>query len=247
MSTLKSTLNNAVRDEVIAVNPMNGIKTIKNTSAKATETIHRALTQDEQKTFFEAARNNYYYEFMALMVQTGMRQGEVAALTIADIDFKKNVIHVARTMTLNSKGNIITGNTPKTDKGKRDIPLNENIKGLINAQLEKRQAIFNSKSVIPIDTPIFTTSRGGRVFDYLVNKAISKVLAELEADGKHIEPFTSHAFRDTFATRFVEQTKDLHTLQKILGHASFAMTADLYAHVLDETKQDAMQKIQIII
>jgi integrase len=181
------------------------------------------------------------------MVSTGMRIGEVATLSVSDVDYKKNCIHIAKTTTVNADGNVITGDSAKTDASKRDIPLNENIKELINAQLEKRQAIFNSKSVIPIDTPIFTTSRGGRVFDYLINRAISKVLAELEADGKHIEPFTSHAFRDTFATRFVEQTKDLHTLQKILGHSSFAMTADLYAHVLDDTKQEAMQKIQIII
>jgi integrase len=244
---LKNILNSAVRKGIIEINPTNALEPVKNKGKKATETTHRALTREEQTAFFEAAKSNFYYEFMALMVLTGMRQGEVSALTMADIDYNKNVIHISKTATRDIDGKVIMGTNPKTKAGKRDIPLTEPIKAILNSQLKKRRMILNAAAVVSIESPIFVSSRGGFILNAYITKAIKSVLSQLEADGKHIEPFTSHAFRDTFATRFVEQTKDLQTLKTILGHESLQMTADLYAHVLDDTKQEAMNSLQIII
>ena len=56
-----------------------------------------------------------------------------------------------------------------------------------------------------------------------------------------------HAFRDTFATRAIESGIDPKTLQEILGHSDISMTLNLYAHVMDDTKHEAMQKIIIAI
>lgn len=49
---------------------------------------------------------------------------------------------------------------------------------------------------------------------------------------------------EAFATRYIEEGGNMQTLQKILGHSSLAMTADLYAHVLPNTKQQEMQQIE---
>lgn len=73
---------------------------------------------------------------------------------------------------------------------------------------------------------------------------IDNVLKRLRQQGIEIERFTHHAFRDTFATRYIEEGGNMQTLQKILGHSSLAMTADLYAHVLPNTKQQEMQQIE---
>lgn len=77
-----------------------------------------------------------------------------------------------------------------------------------------------------------------------VSSAIDNVLKRLRQQGIEIERFTHHAFRDTFATRYIEEGGNMQTLQKILGHSSLAMTADLYAHVLPNTKQQEMQQIE---
>ena len=74
--------------------------------------------------------------------------------------------------------------------------------------------------------------------------SIDNVLKRLRQQGIEIERFTHHAFRDTFATRYIEEGGNMQTLQKILGHSSLAMTADLYAHVLPNTKQQEMQQIE---
>jgi integrase len=61
---------------------------------------------------------------------------------------------------------------------------------------------------------------------------------------EEIEYFTHHAFRDTFATRYIEEGGNMQTLKTILGHNSLGMTADLYSHVLPNTKQKEMDQIQ---
>lgn len=62
-------------------NPAEGIKALKEVNAKAAETYHRALTEQEQKDFMQEMANDYYYEFVAFLLCTGMRFGEAAALT----------------------------------------------------------------------------------------------------------------------------------------------------------------------
>ena len=61
-----------------------------------------------------------------------------------------------------------------------------------------------------------------------------------------MERITSHAFRDTFATRAIESGMNPKTLQSILGHASIKMTMDLYAHVMEDTKIEEMQKVSVM-
>lgn len=55
------------------------------------------------------------------------------------------------------------------------------------------------------------------------------------------------AMRDTFATRFIEQGGTAQTLKTILGHSTLAMTMDLYAHVLPNTKAEDMNRVQISV
>ena len=62
-----------------------------------------------------------------------------------------------------------------------------------------------------------------------------------------IAPFTSHALRDTFATRCIEQGGNPQTLKTILGHSSYSVTMDLYSQVLPNTRKEEMEKIRIEI
>lgn len=62
-----------------------------------------------------------------------------------------------------------------------------------------------------------------------------------------IEKFTMHALRATFATRAIEQGIDVRTLQELLGHADYGLTMNLYGHVVDDTKQAAMEKLKIVL
>lgn len=239
---LKVILNEAMADEIIYKNPANGVKNLKE-KEKATETYHRALTEYEQAVFMQEMKNDFLYEFVALLLCTGMRSGEAAALSWSDIDYKNNVIHVTKTLTFSEKGELITGDTTKTLAGKRDIPITATIKDVLSKQRAKMGNIVS----INQNAKVFMAVEGGLIYSETVNRVIARALRRLEAAGTHIEHFTAHALRDTFATRYIEQGGSPQTLKTILGHSSLAMTMDLYAHVLPNTKQQEMDSIHIAI
>ena len=239
---IKIMLNDAVHDGIIVRNPADGIKALKETANKASETYHRALTIEEQKTFMQELSGNYYYEFIALLLCSGMRYGEAAALTWEDIDYKNNVIHVTKTLTYSEDGKLIVGNSAKSETSNRDIPLNETIKGILTKQRNKLE------SVVPMSkSHVFSAIYGGLVHNNDINRAITSTLKALNKEGIQIEHFTAHALRDTFATRFIEQGGQPQTLKTILGHSSLTMTMDLYAHVLPNTKQQEMDRLYIAL
>ncbi len=198
LKILKIILHDAIIDEIIIKNPADGIKALKEVHAKAAETYHRALTEQEQKDFMQEMKNDYYYEFVAFLLCTGVRFGEAAALTWNDIDYKQNMIHITKTVTFNEDNTKTTG-TPKSDSGKRDIPLNNIIRDILERQRKKQ------KILVQIENRVFLSVYGNMVDNGTVNRAISNVLSRLEKQGKQIEHFTAHALRDTFATRYIEQ------------------------------------------
>ena len=61
-----------------------------------------------------------------------------------------------------------------------------------------------------------------------------------------LEHFTSHALRDTFATRAIESGMNPKTLQMILGHSDISMTMNLYCHVMEDTKSEEMKNIKVV-
>jgi len=240
LKILKIILKDAVADGIIVKNPAEGIKALKEVNAKAAETYHRALTEEEQRDFMEEMAEDYYYEFVAFLLCTGMRFGEAAALTWRDIDYKQNVIHVTKTATFNEDNTKTTG-TPKSEAGKRDIPLNDTIKGILARQRKKQGMI------VQIENWVFVSVYGKMMDNTTVNTAIRRALARLEEKGRPIEKFTAHALRDTFATRYIEQGGNPQTLKTILGHSSLAITMDLYSHVLPNTKQKEMDNLKIVL
>ena len=239
LKVVKAMLNDAVKDEIITRNPALGIKNLKK-ETKASDTIHRALTEQEQATFMQEMRESYYYNLVAFLLCTGLRIGEACALTWGDIDEVNKVIHIKKTTTFTEDGKRDIGTT-KTEAGTRDIPINDTIKQILSNQKK-------DNNILPFTTNyIFITPYGVRVYDYIVNKEIKNTLQRLEDKGEHIEHFTCHALRDTFATRYIEQGGSMQTLKTLLGHSSLSMTMDLYAHVLPNTKAEEMARLVINI
>ena len=242
---LKTVLNAAVDDEIIIKNPAASVKPLRmDDRPKASETIHRALTREEQQAFIQEAKQEWLYEFFCFSLCTGMRLNEIVALKWQDIDYINNVIHVTKTVSWKQGGGIIE-TSPKSETSKRDIPMNDTIKKVLQMQRKKMAMIYGEIVARKMDSNIFIGSNGSRaVASSTVAFSINNVLKRLRQQDIEIERFTHHAFRDTFATRYIEEGGNMQTLQKILGHSSLAMTADLYAHVLPSTKQQEMKQVE---
>ncbi|ETP70919.1 site-specific recombinase XerD, partial [Lachnospiraceae bacterium JC7] len=239
MKLLNCIMKAAKVEGVIDRNPCEGVKNLKRTEQEARETIHRALTLEETEEFFRAAkdRNSWYLPLYEFLINTGCRIGEAGALQRSDIDIKNNVIHIRRTITISEVG-IEIGESPKTKTSKRDIPMNDAIKTAIQKQEQQNRDLFGD--IISLNSHIFSSMNGGFISSTVV---IRDIKATLKNTG--IDYFTPHAFRDTFATRAIEAGMNPQTLKEILGHSSYSMTMDLYAHVMENTKQKEMNLIRI--
>lgn len=240
LALLKQMLKDAVNERIIDFNPCVVVKPLKRTEPQARNTYHRALSLKEQKTFFEseAVQNSFYYDIFRLAILTGMRIGEIGALKVSDI--YGGFIHVERTITRTEGGGYKVGDSAKTEAGKRKIPLTDNIKAVIKHQREINRVLDGD--IENIDGLIFKCVRRGLLKPHPVDRELKRLCTILD-----IEPFTAHALRDTFCTRAIESGVDPKSLQELMGHSDISVTLNIYAHVMDETKVDAMNKIVIAI
>ena len=233
---IKGSLSAARRKRLIMENP--AIGAVLPIDAKKTHKIERkALTIQQQNIFMEYAKDSYLYNLFAVLLRTGMRNGEIRALKYADIDKKNNVIHVCHTMKEIRDGTL-KEDTPKSKTSLRDIPLTPDIIKYIEAQKQ-----FWSFKVTPIERYLFCDENGQPLKRCMIQNEINRIIKKMEDDGKEFEHITPHIFRHTFATRAIEAGMSPQTLKTILGHSSLMMTMDLYSHVMEETKQSEMLEI----
>lgn len=245
MALIKMLMKSAMIDEITMRNVADSLPLPKDkTATPARETIHRAMTEREINIVLKYLRPSRFYNLFRLMLNTGMRPGEACGLQWRDIDWKNNVIHIRRTTTRGRDGHWIVGMTTKTQKGKRDIPINSEIRKI----LSEERRIFeetNGKAVITdIGAHVFPGTKEKCTTTDSVESILNNALTRADRAGEHVERITPHAFRATFASMAAAQGMPLNTLKEILGHSSYDMTADLYCHVYDEDKQRAMAALK---
>lgn len=241
--------NKAMIDELVVKNPAFGIK------LKKEKNDVRVLSKEEQMQFFECAMGTFYNNLFQVAICTGLRQGEICALTWEDIDLDNKLINVNKTL-LYQKLDGDTGKTfhiqpPKTKTSMRTIPINSQCEIALRKQKEQHDIIMNknySKPLKGFEQLLFTTKYGTPINVQIYSDAIKSIVDEINLcrdDVDKFEIFSSHAFRHTFATRCFESKIQPKTVQKYLGHATIAMTMDLYTHVLEEHKQQEIDKLDI--
>jgi len=239
IAVLSHIFHDAIRERYIDYNPCSPVKPLKRTEKRARDTIHRALTLNEQDIFFDKAKDSFYYNVFRMAILTGMRIGEIGALIPADIH--DGAIHIRRTITKTEYGGYVIGEDTKTWHGMRTIPLNEDIEKVIKDQKRINKMLDGNKTV-SINDPIFKAPERGLLMATPVDREINRICQR-----NSIDKFTAHAFRATFATRCIEQGIEPRTLQELLGHADYGLTMNLYGHVTDDTLENAMSRISIVV
>lgn len=244
MSLLDSILSAAVRERIITWNPCEAVMQLK-VKETATKTIHRALSLQETKIFFQYAEGSFYCPLFKFLLVTGMRSGEAAALTWNDIDRAKGIIHITKTVSRISDKEVKI-DVPKTAGSVRDIPLTAAAVRALEEQRVQYNALF--PTVANIERRIFTQTDGKSLIRTAnISPTVNMIVRKARKAGEPLERFGAHAFRDTYATRCIEQGMNPQTLKELLGHSSYKMTMDKYAQVLEETKKDQAGKIDFAI
>ena len=213
------------------------LSSIKIVSAILNGCMQQAMTKEQQALFMEYAKDSYLYNLFAVMLRADMRNGEIRGLKYSDVDKKKNVIHVQRTLKY-IEGQGYFEDTPKTRTSKRDIPLTADLVALLDAQRN-----YWGFKVERLDRYLFCNEKGEPLSRDRLQAEIDRIVKRIQAEGHDFPRITPHIFRHTFATRAIEAGMPPQVLKTILGHSSLAMTMDLYSHVLPDTKAAEMEKI----
>lgn len=249
--TLHALFKGAVENDYLQKNPAENLK-LKRRDNDNEE--RRVLTRQEQKIFKEYAKNTLYNNAYCLVLETGLRAGEVGGLKWSDVDFENGVINVQRTILQDAqKGGFYFG-TPKTKKSKRKIPLtNEAVSILNNQKMLQCKLRMKSKNWNSYwDGLVFTTVNGNPVGASTFRSMMIRIVKNINFDRQYnaqnglYEEFQHcymHSLRHTFATRCIENGVQPKTLQKILGHSTLSTTMDLYVHVTDEQIFSEMNKM----
>ena len=113
-------LKSALMNDLIVRHPMNGVRYTK--PVRAVNDI-KYLTLEEQEKFMEVAKRSHNYYQYALLLETGLRTGELVGLTWDAIDWKKRTLTVNKTLEYRHKQGYWRAGPPKTQQSYRTIPL----------------------------------------------------------------------------------------------------------------------------
>lgn len=192
--------------------------------------------------------------FFILAVFTGMRRGELIALTWNDIDFTNNKIDINKSTTVGANGIISKGTKNKTSTRCVSIPLSitELIKKYKKEQTELRLQLGCKWQG---NNHIFIQWDGKQMYPDTVTHAFRKLLIKHNSSDKvkqnsnlELPLIPLHGLRHTNATLLIASNKiDIKTIQNHLGHASSNTTLNIYAHPLAELEKSCANTLESFI
>ena len=232
-TVLHPTFQLAVRDNIIRVNPSDGVMAQIKKQPGKNHGVRHALTVEQQRAF----------------------------IRWEDIDFEKRTISINHSVVYYSrefKEHPICSfavSLPKTEAGIRTIPMMDTVYDALQMELDdQKEHGFNETVIDGMKGFIFMNRFGNIHNPQAVNRAIKRIYeahnAEevVKAAKQHREPviiphFSCHHLRHTFCSRFCENETNLKVIQSIMGHANIETTMDIYAEVTDTKKQEAIQNL----
>lgn len=243
----------AVNNKMIREHPMDGVRYTK--PVRAVNDIN-FLTVEEQRLFLEAAKNSHNYRQYALLLETGLRTGEMIGLTWDAIDWKRKTLTVNKTLEYRHKQGYWRAGPPKTETSYRTIPLTKRAYEILKECYGERTTRKESAALSQILE--YIDRRTGKT-NYLVMKDLVFVNFRTGEPAKNssydthlyklcneagIKRFGMHALRHTYATRAIESGMQPKVLQKLLGHKSIKTTMDRYVHVTDDSMSNAVAQFE---
>ena len=232
LGRLRECLDFALGNQLIKVNPCLIVE-VPWTFKQSKEEI--ALTQEEQDNFLSEMEDSWYKEMFYFMCLTGVRVGELGGMKWSDIDFKKKVVHVRRSLSCsyyNGEKRMMLV-TPKTVNSIREIPFLGEMEEILKAQKKKQNKLKEE-------------------LEKEIKKALKRmrekegVLAVQEnREPREIRDFHPHSLRHTFATRCFEKKMEPKVVQRLMGHSSISITLNIYTHVLDNMMEEEIKKFGV--
>lgn len=225
---LNSCMEKAVANDLINKNPCKHIEL-----PVLEQKEIKAFTREEEKKFLDCAEGDALYTLFVTALDTGIRLGELLALTWDDIDFEaveirvnKNLITVKDFEGKTQRENILkVQDTPKSKSSIRKVPVTARALKLLQQLKSDKPLVFCTR------TNNFLTPRN-------VERSFVRIAMKAGLDGCNF-----HSLRHTYATRMFELGVPINVVSKLLGHAKASITSDIYISVIPQLKTDAVKAL----
>lgn len=217
------------------------IKRMKNNKQKS-------FTSKQQELFVETIKGNKHEALFLTALYTGIRQGELLALTWDDInldeqyiDVNKNVVKIKSVDANNKSSYYYKVQTPKTLSSIRRVffpkILIDPLKALKEKQ-EERKYLLKDEYNTDLNL-VFCNSKGYYLDAGNVRKKFKVVAIEIGAPD-----VSFHSMRHAYASRLFENKVKDKTVQKLLGHSNISTTLNIYTHVQENVLKDAVNTFE---
>jgi integrase len=203
----------AAADGEIAASPMTNIK-----SPRYSPSERVILNEAHIGALLDALRGHELEAFFVVMIAGGLRLGEATGLQWRDVDWERGRITIARSLAFVNKKPVY--HLPKTAAGKRTIDLPEAAMAVLAEHRERGRAVEPENLIF--------TARGGGPLDR--NNLRGRVWKKLKQQANLPSGARLHDLRHAHASLLIARGADIKTTQARMGHASAAITMDVYAH-----------------
>lgn len=232
--------------KVIRYNPVANVK-LPDGMPKPKE--REAPEEEITKKIRQNAETAYFGLFPFFLMCTGFRRGEALAIQWKDIDFAKETITCAKSVT--HRGGTARTAAPKTESGYRTVPL---LPALADA-LERPDGAKDTDFVFygsEPSKPMPQSTYDRRWLHYCKDMGFVEDAPEarVSKQGKHYvvhnykPTLTAHELRHGYATMLYEAGVDVYTAKDLLGHADIETTMAIYTHLREKKRNESVDKLK---
>ena len=208
---------------------------------RVTQKEMRPLTPAQSLALLEAARGDRLEAAVVLALSTGLRRGEILGLRWEDVDFPAATLSV-RGAVYRVGGRLQRIET-KTANSARTLRLPQVTARALRAHLDRQRIearVLGSKW--PDTGLVFVSTTGTMMEPARLKDTLDRCIRKAG-----LPPMRFHDLRHSCATLLIAQGVPIKLISEILGHTNVRMTLDVYSHVLDEAREEAANRMDVLL
>ena len=238
-ATLHRALNDAVRWDRLSRNPCDAADPPRLRGTEEERT--RAWTNLELRSFLEVVKNERLYPLWLTLAMTGLRRGEALALRWADVDLERARLSVRRSLV--PINGTVEVHEPKTSRGRRLVALDPFTVSVLKAWSWRQKEERLEWGPAWTDSGlVFTRPDGKLIHPERVSKAFRVAVKKTGLPQIHL-----HDLRHTHATLALEAGVHPKVVSDRLGHATVAITLDIYSHAIPALSEEAAATVAALV
>lgn len=227
-------LRYAIRQDIIQDNPLDKVITPRIQEPKQPLNCYDKQQLKTLLSYLKYEKGLKDYVLFKTLAYTGLRIGELIALTWQDIDFIKGTINVNKTVSIGYHNKVIITDG-KTESSNRTVTLDkETIQELKHWKQEQVRELLKCGYNAMDKKQLVFSNRYNTYFDK------KTIVVKLKAYSKacNLPKITPHGLRHTHATLLFESGASIKQVQTRLGHRDASITMDIYTHITKDKRDE---------